>query len=392
MNYEENPEITHAQEYGEKGYWKTHEQSETQKRSENEIVLTNRFNILDPSYNITYEDIAICNHQNFKGSNMLILASALLIITEYKNEGLKVSEVDESIINQYADFIFKLSDPQYKRRYNLKEVYNRLNFSILSYILLVENTKKQIQAENRKIIKLSIMFQNEDKYNEYLEKQMNYEDKIEEQSNDFDLEYELETSKKKDEVITDELLKIKIIKQTDDYKIIKFIYGTKFISIKTFFQELANNSFINSFVKEIKDLYPFFGIEFIPFTSQNYEIDFEIYVYKTIKTGTKINKYKKYMSPDKLATTFRLNKEIFIIPVDDSSSAKYPGIFSNLSIFLNNAKPEQIRDIFRQLSKAVKQNIQKNNPIYITTNTEKNDWLSFKINFDSKHNQYKGYK
>ena len=394
MNYNENPDLIYEKEFAEKGYNRTLFKMVDDEKTVtlNQKRLEDSLRIIDPNYILTFDDINICNHQNFNDKNMLILASSLVIIDQYKKQGLKVSDIDETIINEYSKLIYEFSEARYNRSFSEHEVMNRINFSILSYILLIENTKKIILSDYNRIIELSKLFLDSEKYDEYLENLINNEDIINTTLDNYDdtiLDYDIKKNStyKFEGDIKDELLKMEIIEDNKKYKIIKFIYVGKYISIKTFFQELNNNFFINSFVNEIKNIYDYFGMEFIPLIN-NYDNDFEICIYESVKNNIKLNKYKKYMNNNKLVTLFRINKEINIIPVDNNKTKINTGIFSNLSLFLNEAKPEQIIDLFKLLAKTIKINIEKNKNSYITTNLDKDDWLAIKICSDDRYNKY----
>ena len=393
MNYNENPNITFEKDFAEKGYTKSYIKIKNKEKSQNEKRLEDFLRNINPSYQITHEDITLCNHPNFSDKNMLVMACSLLIINEYKTEGVKIGNVEENIINEYANLIYEFSENKYNRNFSEKETMNRLNFSILSYILLIEKTKKDLVQEYKKIISLSLMFLDGEKFEEYLEKQMNYNDITSNDTiQDEKLEYNYEPTNeyKFEGEFVEELLKTVVISENKDYKIIKFIYSGKYISIKTFFQEIMSNSFVNSFVNEIKNIEPYFGLEFIPFSYKDFEKkDLEIYIYKTSKNATKPNKYKKYLTDDKYAIVFRNNKEIVIVPTNVEK--KVQGIYSNLSIFLNSAKTEQIQEFWRLLGKNVKSNIEKHKLCFITVNLESEDWLSIKISPDSRYNVFQDY-
>ena len=385
--YNDRPIYSQA-EYGSRGtYGKTINILKTSPASVSEKKLKESIDLLRLDDNLSSEDIEICNHENFKNLNMLVLASALHIRRKMKQEKLDIEEVDESTINSYAKNIYESLNTKYTvKTHDVELTKKRITFSIVSYVVLANRTSEEISKKNKNIIKAYENFGINDNFSIFINNQLEIERKIEEESeNEFEEDNEninfefLEEEKEKLEDIEIEIEDHKI------FKIMSFKRGNDYLTFKDFIKSLGEKHFILKFIDVLINTYKCFHIEFHPFDLDDYDVLFaEIIVMKSKCYKVDIKKFQNKFKPKKLSVSFKSLKNILVapVPLKDVNIEEY----ANLSTFLSKGDKPQIIDFFKLFSKTVKENINILSKVRITSGTSKNslNWVNFNISSTMK--------
>lgn len=396
----EQREIVASEDYNSKGtYGKSIkliplENNDSAARKKLEDAVIN----LGLSYRVTNNDIEIYNHKNFEHLNTLIFVSALQIkkdldsdvtLVTKSNSGKvkkmdfseKVSYLTEEIINDAAINIYDKLSSKYPTKTHVKETtIARMKFSIISYIILINETSEEIDEDIRVIKGAYEAFKDQDHFDKFLENQTNIEIELETldvQENDEEKIIEsisIESDEDEDKYVAE-------IKNNKNSKIIKFKEEGNYITIERFVDLLEDLAFLGNLTDAIINTFDYCRLDIVPFNSENYNNkEFEMTVTKTEERLADPKEFKSKINSKNKSNviTFRQGKNIYVVPKSvKNGDFTNDDIYTSPSKFCKNSTDSQRENFFKTVSTVIKNNVQSIDNINVTS--EDSNWFHFII-------------
>jgi len=392
----EQREIVSSEDYNSKGtYGKSIKLIPLEYNDSGRKKLEDAVINLGLSYSVTNSDIEIYNHKNFEHLNTLIFVSALQIkknldilvaktFTEKEKKmgfSKKVSRLSEEIINDAAINIYDKLSSKYPTKTHVKETtIARMKFSIISYIILINKTFKEIDEDIRVLKGAYEAFKDQDHFGKFLENQNNIESELETldfQENDEEKIIEsisIESDEDEDKYVTE-------IKNKKNSKIIKFKEEGKYITIERFVDLLEDLAFLGNLTDAIINTFDYCRLDIIPFNSENYNNkEFEMTITKTEERLADPKEFKSKINSKNKSNviTFRQGKNIYVVPKSvKNGDLTNDDIYTSPSKFCKNSTDSQRENFFKTVSTVIKNNVQSIDNINVTS--EDSNWFHFII-------------
>lgn len=360
-------------------------------------------------YKVTNEDVEIYDHKNFQLLNILAFVSASAIKSELlqkmkllivKNPELadlsfknKVDYIQEVVINEAANNIYNKLSSKYTIKTHVKETtLMRLKCTILSYIVLIGKTIKEIKNYKKTINKAYRVLHVEDNFQQLLAGENEKENNLGVYENKENVEEIVESvSIQSDE--DEEGVYESEIKNKKGVKIIKFKEEGVYMTVERFVNLLEDLAFLGTFVDAIKNTFDYCTLEFTPFTSEDFSDKiFEMVAIKTKEREANVKEFgaKLNSKTKNTVVTFRKGKNVYVIPKPiKNENFTYDEIYSSPFNFCENGADLQREDFFKSLSNTIKNNIQSINNICISSEDTK--WFHFAISDNKNIYSYANY-
>lgn len=371
---------------------------ELNKETDQEKLLKLSFENFRTGYPISSTQNIIVNHINLKKQNLNCLAAAFLILDELKIEDYSVINediIDEDLITSYSERIYNFMVEKYNiKKHSKEKTVKRLKFTICSLFFVIKKTVIDILLEKEKYEKFL-----EDDFDDFLDNE-----RIMEENYIIDEAYQSSNIKDVVELSVKYGLyegRYKSVRIGNKNAVIFNIYDKdKPIKIYQFLKLLDNHDFVNSFCEIVSSInLSDFSIEFCPISNSlgNQLLEFvliedknlnpeyadeTIYKDKFINTKSSVIQYKN-----------KTGSSYIVIPNKSKTVKKQ--VYINFSNFVKNAENTQKNYFFKLTSKIINNllNLKVNEEIIVYLNSHyKKNWISLRIDTDSRNYLYEKYK
>lgn len=353
-----------------------------------EKKLKENVKLLGLDYAVKIQDVEIFNHKNFEKLNALVYTSAIKIKSDLVKE-LKgneeedliefVQNISEEIIDDAANNIYTKLSSKYSTKTHVKETtIARLKFSIVSYIVLILKTIKQIEREKKILERAYTKYANSDEFENFLDQEYNIEDKIDFHERQDLVQERIVQSISIESDNENEIYEVEFLDIDDEKILLKFKENGKYMTIERCVKLLSQDmKFLTIFIDTISNVFEYCILEFIPIVQEEYENKiFEMIAIKMDKVKADIKEFKTKIGPKApKVITFRKGKDIYVLP--NNLDKKNIENYSSPQKFSKNGMVLQVEEFYKTLSLSIENNIRSMPKTYISS--EGTNWFHMRI-------------